>query len=239
MPKKLDISLTLICILLGFIIAVQIRSVVVNSMTQTVENFRVDQVQALLQEEQAKNEQLTKQVNEYRKSLEQYRDEASKSGDYAKVLADQLQKAEILAGMTEVEGPGVIVTLTESRRITSDNPMNDVIHDDDILRIINELCGAGAEALAVNDERILSTSEIRCAGATINVNNTRYAAPFVIKAIGDAQTLESALTMRYGLVEVLNSWGIDVEVVKSNRIRINAYTGAVGFAYAGAVQEGR
>jgi uncharacterized protein YlxW (UPF0749 family) len=238
MKKKRDIALTLICVLLGFIIALQLRSVTKNNVLQSTENLRADEIQVILNEERARNDTLNQQLQEYKTNLEQYRKEASQSGDYTSVLTKQLEAAEILSGQIAVEGTGVIVTMQESNRVTSENPMNDVIHDDDILRVINELRGAGAEALSINDERILSISEIRCAGATVSVNNNRYGVPFVIKAIGDPKTLEAALMMRHGTVEVLDSWGIDVTVVKSNRIKINAYSGATSFKYAVPVQKG-
>lgn len=238
MKRKLDISLTVICVLLGFIIAIQLRSVTKNNVLLSTENLRADQIQVILNDERTKNETLNQQILEYKKNLEQYQAEASKSGDYTGVLSEQLQMAEILSGQIDVEGPGVIVTLQESQRITSENPMNDVIHDNDILSVINELCDAGAEALSLNDERLVATSEIRCAGSTVSINNNRYAVPFVIKAIGDPKNLEAALTMRHGVIEVLGSWGIDVTVVKSNKIRVNAYSGVTSFKYAVPVQKG-
>jgi uncharacterized protein YlxW (UPF0749 family) len=238
MKRKLDISLTVICVLLGFIIALQLRSVTKNNVLSSAEKLRAGEIQVMLNEERAKNEILHQQVQEYKDNLEQYREEASKTGDYASVLTKQLEASEILSGQVAVEGPGVIVTMEETKRVTSENPMNDVIHDDDILRVINELCDAGAEAISLNDERLLATSEIRCAGATVSVNNNRYAAPFIIKAIGDPKNLEAALSMRHGTVEVLASWGIDVTVVKSNKLQINAYNGVTAFKYAIPVQKG-
>lgn len=238
MRKKLDVSLTVICLLLGFIIALQLRSVTKNNVLESTENLRADEIQVLLNEERLRSETLSRELLEYKTNLEQYRDEAAQSGDYASVLAKQLETAEILSGQVAVEGPGVIVTMQESKRVTSEDPMNDVIHDGDILQVINELCDAGAEALSLNDERILATSEIRCAGATVSINNNRYGAPFVIKAIGDPKNLEAALSMRHGVIEVLASWGIDVTLVKSNRIQINAYSGPAAFKYAVPVQKG-
>ena len=92
----------------------------------------------------------------------------------------------------------------------SDNTNLYIIHDEDILKVINELRAAGAEAISLNDQRLISTSEIRCAGPTISVNNTRVAAPFVIKAIGNAKSMEDAIKMRGGVAETLSVWGIQV-----------------------------
>ena len=78
----------------------------------------------------------------------------------------------------------------------------------------------------MNDQRLISTSEIRCAGPTISVNNTRVAAPFVIKAIGNAKSMEDAIKMRGGVAETLSVWGIQVDIKKDNNIVIPAYKGA-------------
>ena len=112
----------------------------------------------------------------------------------------------------------------------------DVLNED-ILKVINELRAAGAEAISLNDQRLISTSEIRCAGPTISVNNTRVAAPFVIKAIGNAKSMEDAIKMRGGVAETLSVWGIQVDIKKDNNIVIPAYKGATEFKYVTAISQ--
>ena len=65
-----------------------------------------------------------------------------------------------------------------------------IIHDEDLLRVLNELCAAGAEAISINDQRIVATTEVRCAGPTVSVNNVRSAPPYVIKAIGNPKKFD-------------------------------------------------
>ena len=144
-----------------------------------------------------------------------------------------------LAGTTAVKGPGVIVSIEDSKKIisNSDNTNLYIIHDEDILKVINELRAAGAEAISLNDQRLISTSEIRCAGPTISVNNTRVAAPFVIKAIGNAKSMEDAIKMRGGVAETLSVWGIQVDIKKDNNIVIPAYKGATEFKYVTAISQ--
>ncbi len=100
------------------------------------------------------------------------------------------------AGLIAVEGPGIIVTIDDSKRVgkLGENPNLYLIHDDDILKVINELWAAGAEVMSINDQRIITNSEIRCAGPTLSVNNTRYAPPYEIKVIGNPHNLENSLT---------------------------------------------
>jgi uncharacterized protein YlxW (UPF0749 family) len=193
------IALTVVCVILGFVVALQFRSVTRNNATSG-ELKRAETLQQQLNKEKELTASLSQQLLTYRSDLEQFRQQAATSGTYAEVLAKQLDEAEILAGLSELEGPGIVVTMKDSQIQTgSDSSVDDelyLIHDEDILRVINELRAAGAEALSINDERILATTEIRCAGPTVSVNNSRYAAPFIIRAIGDSKNLESALLLR-------------------------------------------
>ncbi|MBS6333161.1 MAG: DUF881 domain-containing protein, partial [Veillonella sp.] len=131
------------------------------------------------------------------------------------------------AALTNVKGTGVSVLIEDSLKPiqSGENPNLYVIHDEDILRIVNELRAGGAEAIAINDQRLIGTSEIRCSGPTITVNGKVFGAPFTVKAIGDPKTLNSALTMRGGVVDSLKHWGIKVTIKEENEIAIPAFTG--------------
>ena len=141
---------------------------------------------------------------------------------------------KFLACKVAVEGEGVIITMNDSTD-TAKNGENQnlyVIHDDDILRVINELRAAGAEAISINGQRLTATSEIRCAGPTISVNNIRSAAPFEISAIGDKKNLANAVKMRGGVAETLSVWGIALDIKIADKILIPAYNGTTKNLYA-------
>lgn len=227
--------MALICFILGFGLTVQLKSVSKNnSEVQNTDMARADQIQKLLNNEKDKNDALQKQLGSYKKSLDDFRQQSAKTGNITKALNDRLNNTEILAGITAVEGPGITVTMDDSSASTSSgqNPSDFVIHDVDILQVLNELRDAGAEAISLNGERILSTTEVRCAGNTVSINNNRYAAPFVIKAIGKPDELKSALLIRNGIVDVLSQWGIEVQVETGNDLVINGYNATPQFKYA-------
>jgi len=230
-----NLGIFFITLIFGFLAALQLKSVKIDRNTTDSMTLRANELQVQLNREKETNQKLYKEILEYKDQLYQFRDEAVKSGDYAKALAKQLERAEITAGLTTVKGPGVIVTMTEDSTLINEEEIEDpnytIIHDDDVLKVINELRDAGAEAISVNGERLLATSEIRCAGATISVNNNRYSAPFVIKAIGDPKNLEAALTMKYGVIDILKPWGINVDVKTSEEIEIKGYTGPLQYKY--------
>lgn len=149
--------------------------------------------------------------------------------------ADLIANLKFQAGLTALTGEGIIIILHDSEKVATngENPNVYIIHDDDILRVINELRAAGAEAIAINEQRLTALSEIRCAGPTLSVNNVRSSAPFEICAIGDKKTLMNAIMMRGGVADTLNVWGIKVDVETSDEIYIPPYKGDFPHSYAG------
>jgi len=220
----------LVAVILAFSFTWLIRSNVVNSSSDTVRQ-RLDQVQMSLSNEQSANEALMQQNSDLKAQL----DQAAQSNNATKGLADMLAQTQLLAGLTDVAGPGVIVTLNDRSGTgvagTYTNPNFDLIHDEDILKVMNELRAAGAEALSLNDERILATSQIRCAGPVVTVNNSRYGTPFIIKAIGDPPTMESALEIPGGVQQTLQTFGLTCDITQSDSLTIKAYTGTINNQY--------
>lgn len=153
--------------------------------------------------------------------------------------ADFISDLKTQACMTALEGEGVKVILHDSEKVANkaENPNTYIIHDDDLLRVVNELRAAGAEAISINGQRLTAISEIRCAGPTLSVNNVRSSAPFEICAIGDKKTLNNAITMRGGVADTLNVWGIKVEVKTSEEIYIPPYKGKNPYVYAKITDE--
>lgn len=217
-------SIIFICFLLGFMISVQVRTAQENVKTST-QYQRIEKLSDMLLRTEQERDELKAEIVRLKED-----------GNLRKEFPEGIN---FLAGTTAVKGPGVVVSIEDSKKIisNSDNTNLYIIHDEDILKVINELRAAGAEAISLNDQRLISTSEIRCAGPTISVNNTRVAAPFVIKAIGNAKSMEDAIKMRGGVAETLSVWGIQVDIKKDNNIVIPAYKGATEFKYVTAISQ--
>lgn len=217
-------SIIFICFLLGLMISVQIRTAQENVKTST-QYQRVEKLSDMLLRTEQERDELKAEIVRLKED-----------GNLRNEFPERIN---FLAGVTAIKGPGVVVSIEDSKKIisNSDNTNLYIIHDEDILKVINELKAAGAEAISLNDQRLISISEIRCAGPTISVNNTRVAAPFVIKAIGDAKNMEDAIKMRGGVAETLSVWGIQVDIKKDNNIVIPAYKGATEFKYVTAISQ--
>ncbi len=157
----------------------------------------------------------------------------------AQVLNDSLQTAKLLAGLVEVEGPGIELVLRDSTRRPAPGSTESllidlyIIHDYDLLRVVNELRQAGAEAVAINGQRLVANSAIRCVGPVIYVNDIKMASPFVIHAIGDPNTLLGALKTPGGVLsDIIEADPKMVEMRALERVRIPAYTGSTRFRFA-------
>ena len=234
--KGAQLSIAFICVILGIMISLQFKSVTKNTALNSKQILRADVLQGRLTEVEARNEDLNKQVQQYQKELSNYEQAAAKNSDQSKALLTQLDNAKVLAGMTDVQGPGVEVHLNDSKvKVDSANVSDEndfIIHNDDLLSVVNELASAGAEAMTVNGERLVANSEIRCAGNLILVNQNSIAPPFIIRAVGDPDKMESGLNIRGGVVDILKHWGIEIAIKKVENMVIPRYAGTINFHFA-------
>lgn len=228
-------TITVICFILGLMLAMQLKTVKVNEEKSTT---RTSEVQAQYAELKKNYDAKILELEEKDKILEEYR-KAETDEETVELLKQELTKAQQDAGLTNVRGAGLTILMEDSLAdFGSGIDLNNyLVHDEDILKVVNELKSAGAEAISVNNQRIISMSEIRCAGTTIFINGERIGAPFTIKAIGDPVLLESAMTMRGGNVDILKEWGIRFTITREADIVVPKYSKAVSSKYITTVIE--
>ena len=223
------LSMLLVCALLGFAVSIQFKSVQLSNSSPSA---RYEELQKMYQSAQEKNASLQDQITQMQSTINNYRDSIEQTGTAYKGMEADLLRAENLAGLTDVYGPGLTITLSDAKNTDPNTPPEYfIIHDSDVRSLVNELLAAGAEAITINGERVVSTTAIRCVGPVIIVNNSRSGTPFVIQAIGDSTTLENAINMTGGVLGELRRWNIGVDIQKSNRIDMKAYSGNVTFKY--------
>ncbi|HHW30542.1 MAG TPA: DUF881 domain-containing protein [Clostridiaceae bacterium] len=207
-----NIAITIVCIILGIMLAWQYKSINFNQSIASTQNKRTEELMNELIKQQNTNAELRSRLQELNDLVKQYENARADDDEFTNTLKEQLEKARIYAGLTDVKGKGVIVTL-------DNNGFVDVI-DNDILDVVNELRAGGAQAISVNDERITAMSEIRSAGNYIVINGRQMVAPFVIKAISDPRDLEKALMLIDGVIEKLQKYQLKVSVKRSDNIVI-------------------
>jgi len=226
--KKAYILVAFVCFVLCFCITVQYKSVTKNSSAGVKEAKRTEELENQLINANQEIINLKKENMQLASDIEIYRQEAASEDSGANALKAELEKALTAAGLTDVTGSGVVITLADSTEPVKQGEANDpyIVHDSDLRSVITELWGAGAEAISVNGERIVANSAVRCVGSTIMINNKRCASPFVINAVGNANSLESALNMRGGVLDVLRLYKISVNVSKESEILVKKYSGS-------------
>jgi uncharacterized protein YlxW (UPF0749 family) len=175
------------------------------------------------------------EINKLREQVTELQQAISEGSRQAKVLNDDLQEAKMLAGVTEVQGPGIVMILRDSKKRSDDANVVDEynIHDRDVLFIVNDLWMSGAEAVSINGQRLGRGGSFRCEGNVIFVGRVPIAPPIKISAIGNPDTLYGALTMQGRYLDSIRR--IDpamVEVVKKDKITVPAFAGSTEFNFA-------
>ncbi len=234
MNKKLiGLILGVMCLILTCGICIQVKTV--NSAnsplsTSSTENDLRDKVLKAKEKYDNKYNDLEKITNE----LEQERKNVTENNSELTSLEEQINQANKTLGLTEVTGTGVIVILKDNDTLNSNSNIdlsNSIVHDVDIIAIVNELKNAGAEAISINDHRVVPTTSISCDGNVIKINGEKVGAPFEIKAIGLPEQL-AALKRPGGYLDLLDGWGVITEFKKVNTVTIPKYTGVIDFKYA-------
>jgi uncharacterized protein YlxW (UPF0749 family) len=172
-------------------------------------------------------QKLTVEVRSLREENGKLQDAMSSQSKQSKVLNEGLQQAKLIAGLTEVEGPGITVIMQDStKQNNSFAPEDRIIHDYDVLRVVNELWAAGAEAIEVNGHRVIGSTSFRCVGPVIHVDSVPISSPVKVRAIGDAKTLIGGLNLPMGVLDAMRQFDKDmVKVEEVKKHHFAAYTG--------------
>jgi uncharacterized protein YlxW (UPF0749 family) len=181
--------------------------------------------------------QLEKQITDLNASKTKLEKALGEQGEGAKVLNQELQKMKLLAGLSPVEGAGIVLTLQDSKAGPPSNRRfeeeNYIIHDVTLQRAIHELNASGAEAVSINGQRVIGRTSIRCVGPTTLINNVPLASPFEIRAIGDAAAMAGGLNIPEGFIQFIHSYDPAMaRIEKRAKIQVPAYSGATDFRFA-------
>lgn len=226
MHKNWQIPVSIVAIIIGFLATTQIKSQ--SEQRELLPSRRLEDLVFMLKTSEQRNHDLLQEISSLRAQVKEL--EAGKT----RLAKKQEAALDLAAGLSPVSGQGLEVIVQDSAKplAKGEDPNTAIVHNDDLLRLVNELRAGGAEVLAVNDQRLVDTSEITCAGTTILVNKTRIAPPFVIKAIGDPATMEASLKMRGGILEYLQFYGIQVSISRKSEVLIPMYSGGSQYKYA-------
>ncbi len=222
----LAVVVCLVTIVLVGSVSIQLKSVD-EYKDANIEGLREDELKKQIASYKEKYEDAQTKYEENQNKIIEYKATETKNEEAEKLLNKELEQTRMLLGLTDVKGNGVTITLKDTfeEQYTSEN----------LRYLVNELKYAGAEAISINDQRIVNTTDI------VTINNsfivldsgrTRIASPYVIKAIGDPKYLLSTLNMKNsGFVDLMEGMGLKVTVEQTNDIVIKKYDGDYKYNY--------
>lgn len=228
----------MICLAVGFSLIVQAR--VTNGQQLYVSAKTITDYQTTIESEKKDKGRIEQTIAETSKKLQEYEALASSADSGLKNrLLDEDAYYKLISGNTDVRGEGVVVLVDDGTRdlYEGEDPNSVLVHDMDILTIINELNRCGAEALSVNGQRITNGTSISCSGYTIRINGQFFARPFEICAIGDSKRMAAALIGPDGYGTLLQDYGVICKVTIKDDITIPKYSEAQTYEYMTKVQE--
>ena len=240
MNKKV-ISLTIgaICFILVLAIVIQVKTI---KNTNSIVNYTLSNNNDLrddLLRWKEKYDSVNTEVTKAEKKLEETRQLAIQNSPDSIKKEQEFNINNTALGLTDVSGQGVIVTLKDNQGVTNENIgiTDDIrsylVHDANLREIVRKLKISGAEAISINDERIVNDTSIICSGNVIRVNDKKVSSPFEIKAIGSPELLYGNLDET---ITRLNNSGIIVDIKKQDNVKINKYDGVINFNYAKTVE---
>ena len=235
--KSISIVLGVMCLILTYGIAVQIKTVNGTGTTVATTASENELRDAVLKAKE-KYDNLYEELEKIESQLEVERTNSTQNNTELTQLENIIKEENKILGLSEVTGQGIIITVNDNQQTSLNawtfDPNWLIVHDADLIHIVNELKNAGAEAISINGQRIIATSAIECDGNVIKINGQKIAAPFEIKAIGFPESLIT-ISRFGGYVDHLADerfLDVKVETVDKEKITIPKYTGVIKFEYA-------
>jgi uncharacterized protein YlxW (UPF0749 family) len=202
-------------LLLGFAIAVQVHA---NSSGDALSALREDDLIGILDNQNARADRLRQQIADLQQSLQQLQDSGDRSAEAQKQAAEQSQALGVLLGTLPATGSGVQVTITDpDAKLTGE----------DLLDVVEELRGAGAEAIQFGTVRVGTSTAFEGQHGSVQVDGTQLTAPYHVTAIGDPKTLDTALNIPGGVAGTVRTAGGQLTVAELAKVSI-AVTRTVG-----------
>lgn len=238
MKKTKDIfALVLVSMLLGLILSIQFRTINKSVGEGVLPTQRSQQLALELKKLQSERESQVNRILELESKIEKYEKGESEKNIYTENLYKDAMKYRMLAGYQEVEGSGIILEINDPPVDLQFGDSYSIVDELDlILQIISVLNAADAEAISINDQRYTSYTEIVRAGNHIEINGVSTNSPITIKAIGNPDTLESALAIKMGVVWQLRKLDYLVHLTQDNNVVIPKYRNIKDFIYSSPVE---
>jgi uncharacterized protein YlxW (UPF0749 family) len=205
---------------LGFAIAVQVHA---HSASDSLTTLRADDLIGILDNQSARADRLRQQIADLQQTLDQLQGSGNRAQAAQRQAQQELAALQVLLGTVAATGPGVAVTVTDP---------NGKVQPEDLLDVVEELRGAGAEAIQFGSDRVSTQTAFTGAPGAVLVDGAPSAAPYEILAIGEPKTLDTALNIPGGVAGVVRAAGGELSVTERTTVQITAVRGLPANKYA-------
>lgn len=235
---KIGLTLGIVCCILTIAICIQLKTVddtnSTVSQTLTSNNLR-DQVLKWKE----KYDKAVADLETSEMQLENIRLQSTQNDENAVKKEEEIKLDNILLGLTDVKGDGVILTLKDNNSVSLSNigPLDNIeyylVHAGDLVEVVNDLRNAGAEAISINGQRIINITDIvSISGKYILVNGERIISPYEVRAIGNQDKLNEVLNFKdEGFIPYYKNKGYSIEMSLQSNISIPAYNQQIVLKY--------
>lgn len=233
--QKQKLVIFLSSLVIGILLSTQLR--VINNMTGGIGSSQESkQLQQEFDELKGKREELEKELTELDTKLSDLKNSELKENIIEEELKKDIEKYDLLVGYREAKGPGILIKFQEPESEGQGNLLK--YNYEFILSIINKLNASGAEGIAINGERYVATTDIKLVADQLKINDNAVFPPLEIRAIGNPDTLEATLNIRYGVLwDLRNRFKINANIEKSENIILPRYTRQMEFRYSQTVED--
>lgn len=222
----------IVCILLVAIMFAQFKTIEETDIAG-IRNAREEELQTMIATLKTRYEETNEKLQETNQKIAEYTTMTQSTQETENLLSKELSQTNMLVGKTDVTGDGVVITLSDNQ--------NKQIEYTDLIKLVNELKLAGAEAISINDQRIVNMTDIVMVNDIMLINSERVISPYIIRAIGDQTYLSSALSLKNsGYIDKMTSSGKTASMTLEKNIKILAYSGGnnlMELRYAKEVQQ--
>lgn len=222
--KKNKIILAFFCVILGIMMVIQAKAVTKEGRLLSDSDKRY--LNKII-EAKKENEKLLSKIEEANKKAKEFEDIASRYNYRIENIANELSYFKTLSGYEELAGPGIILTIYDLKY--DDNMYSPIFQYRYIKDIISYLNVAEAEAISINGIRYTWHSEFIIGENVLVIDNVIIDEPVEIKAIGNPQNLMSALEFKGGLIDMLERYLDNIDVVDVEEVRISPTKNVMDF----------
>lgn len=228
--KKNRVVLTIVCLVFGFMVSFSYHLTKSQEQKSNITSSQFTRDMALRDEliaQEEKNRKLQQELAEKQQQVLKIEKQLSNVAETFHRLAEDAEKFRMYLGKVKVKGEGVQVTLADADYSPSGKSVNNyIVHEHHVFKVINELYISGANAVAINGQRLTRKSYILCNGPVIEVDGYQHPAPFVITAIGEPDTMAEALYIKDGVRDLLVNENVQFTLEKKDHIIMNAIYGS-------------